>query len=114
MPPTKAPLLSACANQTVDWPRMNAAIRNHRANCAACNQIARSQSAEPLILTPEPEWPFQKICADYFEHDGHLYLTTVDRFSFWVNIYYHTQQQVPSHKPANPIHLIQSTKGNRQ
>ena len=80
--------MSARANQTVYWPGMNAAIRNHRANCAICNQIAPSQSAEPLILTPEPEWPFQKICADYFEHDGHSYLTTVDRFSFWVNIYH--------------------------
>ena len=80
--------MSTRANQTVYWPGMNADIRNHRSICTTCNQIAPSQPAEPLILTPKPEWPFQKICADYFEHEGHSYLTIVDRFSFWLNIYH--------------------------
>ena len=80
--------MSARANQTVYWPGMNAAIRTHRSNCASCNQIAPSQSAEPMIITPDPEWPFQQICVDYFEHEGHSYLTSVDRYSFWINIFH--------------------------
>ena len=80
--------MSARANQTVYWPGLNAAIRTHRSNCSPCNQIAPSQPAEPLILTPDPEWPFQQIYTDYFEHEGHSYLTTVDRYSFWINIYH--------------------------
>lgn len=66
--------MSARANQNVYWPEMNTAIGNHRSICTICNEIAPRQSAEPLILTPETEWPFQKICADYFEHEGHTYL----------------------------------------
>ena len=80
--------MSARANQTVYWPGMNACIRNHRNQCADCNQIAPSQSAEPLILTASPDWPFQQLCTDYFEHEGSSYLTIVDRFSYWLNIYH--------------------------
>ena len=80
--------MTARANQTVYWPEMNASIRNHRSMCQSCCQIAPSQSSEPLILTPPPQWPFQQICADYFENEGHSYLTIVDRFSYWINIYH--------------------------
>ena len=83
-----ATAMSARANQTVYWPGMNAAIRNHRSTCTNCNQIAPRQPSEPLILTPKPELPFQKICADFFEHDGHSYLTVLDRFSYWINVYH--------------------------
>ena len=80
--------MTARANQTIYWPEMNASIRNHRSMCQSCCQIAPSQSSEPLILTPPPQWPFQQICADYFENEGHSYLTIVDRFSYWINIYH--------------------------
>ena len=30
---------------------------------------------EPPIVTPHPDCPFQKICRDYFESNGHHYLT---------------------------------------
>ena len=80
--------MTARANQTVYWPGMNASIRLHRTSCRACNEIAPSQSSEPLIMTPPPEWPFQKICADYFDSDGHSYITIVDRFSYWMEIYH--------------------------
>ena len=33
------------------------------------------------------EWLFQRVCADYFHHKGHNYLTIVDRFSGWPWIY---------------------------
>lgn len=80
--------MSAHANKTIYWPGMNACIRNHRAQCVDCNQIAPSRPAEPLILTSSPEWPFQQLCTDYFEHEGSSYLTIFDRFSFWLNIYH--------------------------
>jgi len=59
--------MSACANQSVYWPGMNASIQNHRSTCQSCNQIAPSEPSEPLIKSPSPEWLFQQICADYFE-----------------------------------------------
>ena len=35
-----------------------------------------------------PDWPFQLICADYFELNSHSYQATVDWFSGWLNIYH--------------------------
>ena len=46
------------ANSTVYWPGMHSAISNDRIHCATCEANAPSQSAEPLILSPAPEWPF--------------------------------------------------------
>ena len=40
------------------------------------------------MATPSPNWPFQLICADYFEQNNHSYLAIVDRFSGWLNIYH--------------------------
>lgn len=39
-----------------------------------------------MLLSPSPQYPFQQICADYFENEGHTYLTIVDIFSYWLNI----------------------------
>ena len=55
-------------------------------NCQGCNSIAPSQLKEPLIISKTPEYPFQYICADYFEIKGNQYLTVVDRFSSWIMI----------------------------
>ena len=71
------------ANSTVYWPGMHSAISNHRIHCATCEANAPSQSAEPLILSPAPEWPFQQVCADYFFIESHGYLVVVDRYSGW-------------------------------
>ena len=76
------------ADVTIYWPGINSCILNFRAQCHSCTTNAPSQSKEPLLLTSSPEWPFQQICADYFELDGNGYLTIVDRFSGWISLYY--------------------------
>ena len=78
--------MQARANQTVDWPRMNASIRNFKAGYTTCSNIAPSQSKETITLSPPPQWPFQQICIDYFEISGHTYLSCVDRFSGWLSL----------------------------
>ena len=65
--------MQARANQTVYWPGMNASIRNFKASCTTCSNIAPSQSKETINLSPPPQWPFQQICIDYFEISGHTY-----------------------------------------
>ena len=40
------------------------------------------------MATTCPDWPFQLICADYFELNNHSYLAIVERFSGWLNIYH--------------------------
>ena len=76
------------ANKAIYWPGMNASIQNKRYTCTACNEIAPSQPKEPMMQTPEPEWPFQQICTDYFELNGHAYLSIVDRFTGWPIVYH--------------------------
>ena len=80
--------MKARANTTIYWPGMINNIRSTRYNCKHCNEIAPSQPKEPLMATPSPDWPFQLICADYFELNNHSYLAIVDRFSGWLNIYH--------------------------
>ena len=76
------------ANQTVYWPGTTNSIRNMRHNCQRCNNIAPSQLKEPLNISKTAEYPFQYICADYFEIKGNHYLAVVDRFSSWMMIYH--------------------------
>ena len=80
--------MKARANKTVYWPGMHASIQNTRYTCTTCNEIAPSQSKEPITPSPEPDWPFQQICADYFELNGHAYLSIVDRYSGWPSVYH--------------------------
>ena len=62
------------ANAAVYWPGINNDISNVQYTCLFCNS-------------------FQQICVDYFETSGHHYLSFVDRFSGWLNIY-----DYPPHK----------------
>ena len=75
-------------NQTVYWPGIMSSIRNMWYKCQICNSIAPSQSKEPLIISKTPEYPFQYICADYFEIKENHYLAVLDRFSSWIMIYH--------------------------
>ena len=73
---------------TVYWPGMNASIRNFRVNCPIYATIAPSQSWEPIVMTPAPEWPFQQIVMDIF-HVGHVaYLACADRLTGWLILYH--------------------------
>ena len=53
------------------------------------------------LLAPIAEWPFQQVCADFFENEGHSYLTIVDRFSSWLNIYHFPHQTANSNAIIN-------------
>lgn len=76
------------ANISVYWPGINSSVLNLRAECRSCTSHSPSQSREPIIVTPPTEWPFQKVCGDYFDINGRGYLTIVDRFSGWISLYH--------------------------
>ena len=67
---------------------MSASINNYRVNCRDCQENAPSQSAEPMIQSPAPEWPFQQVCMDYFFIGDHAYLVIVDRYSGWPSVFH--------------------------
>ena len=81
--------MASRAKNAVYWPGIDADIRNKRYTCHTCNEMAPSNSKEPLILSPSPLYPFQKICLNYFELGHHCYLVCVDRFSGWITIHYY-------------------------
>ena len=73
------------ARNALWWPRVNQEIENMVNNCEACskNQVPR---AEPMIGTKTPEYPWQKIGADFFEWNNTTYLLLVDYLSRWIEI----------------------------
>ena len=74
------------ARQTVYWPGIEGDLNYHRASCDTCNAHAPSQPEEPLILTPAPEYPFQKTAADLGQTNGHNYLIHADRLTGWIEL----------------------------
>ena len=73
--------MTAWAVSTVFWPGITPAIASIRCNCGHCNCMAPSQpSALPY---PPPTYPFQCICADFFNLKGMYYLVVVDQYSNW-------------------------------
>lgn len=78
--------MKARARASVYWPGLSAAISSRRAQCHTCNRISPSQAAEPMVISEAPEYPFDKVVADYFFLAGIKYLVYADRYTGWVVI----------------------------
>ena len=70
----------------VFWPGISAAIHDVRARCRICNTIAPSQPAEPPITADPPQFPYEQVCADFFELGGIQYLAMAARYSGWLSV----------------------------
>ena len=73
------------------WPGLDADVKQMRSQCRQCNEQAPSQPAEPLMLTPPPQVPFEKTAADFFSLQGHTFIVYADRFSGWIEV-----ERIPS------------------
>ena len=62
------------AEASIFWPGITTDIHATRTNCSHCNQMALSQAALPPTPPMIAAYPFQCICADYFQHQGMNYL----------------------------------------
>ena len=78
--------MSANARERLFWPRLDADINQTRMQCRDCNVNAPSQPAEPQIVTPDPELPFEQVCTDFCKIGSFCYLIYADRFSNWVEV----------------------------
>ena len=65
------------ANQSVWWPGMSREIADLVQNCRTCARDERNKK-EPLIATPTPELPWQKVASDLFEWNKQQYLLVID------------------------------------
>ena len=75
--------MNAMAKASVFWPGITIQIQELRNNYQACHRIAPSNPRPPPTSSPDPVYPFQMICADYFCYGGHNNLVIVDRYSGW-------------------------------
>ena len=98
--------MQSTASKTIYWPGINNHIKNMRDTCHSCSYNAPSHFKETLILTSLPNWPFQKICGDYFESKRHCYLTITKRFSGWICIYHFPNGSATSNNLINQCRIL--------
>ena len=72
------------ARESVFWPGMTAALKNHVNQCDVCRTFEMSQQKEKLYPHEVPDKPWSKVAVDLFEFSNRHYLVTVDYYSnFW-------------------------------
>ena len=74
-------VMSQRAADTVFWPGISIDINRTREQCEHCHRIAKSNALIPPEDITPPEYPFQRICVDYFQYCNNNYLVIVDRYS---------------------------------
>ena len=73
------------ARQSVWWPGISKDLEELVQNCPECCR-AQKQRAQPLMPTPLPELPWQKVATDLFEWKQATFLLIVDYFSRFIEI----------------------------
>ena len=67
------------------WPGVKQQLENLVHKCPECSKAAQAPR-QPLICTPLPQHPWEKVASDLFEMDGKTYLLVVDYFSRYVEV----------------------------
>ena len=71
--------------QSVWWPGISKELEELVNRCHVCCKT-QSQRAEPLITTPLPDLPWQKVATDIFEWKKSNYLLIVDYYSRFIEV----------------------------
>jgi transposase InsO family protein len=74
------------ARGSVYWLGITGHIENLVKSCEHCQKHQKTQRHEPLMPTPLPERPWQRVAADLCDHDGTMYLVVVDYYSRFIEI----------------------------
>lgn len=76
------------ANQTVWWSGLSSEIDNYIRQCTHCQMKRPSQRSEPMVSTPLPDRPWQKIGTDLLDYKGKTFIVMVDYYSRYIEIAY--------------------------
>ena len=68
------------------WPGIAGDVKSIVASCDHCQTFKPSQRKEPLVTTPLPDLPWQRIGVDLCQFERHEYLVMVDYHSRWIEI----------------------------
>ena len=68
------------AKISVWWPGLTRCLTSFVSSCPECARVAK-QPKEPLIPSPLPNYPWQRVAADLFHLKGEEYIVVVDYFS---------------------------------
>ena len=74
------------AGMSVWWPGLEKEMQELVTKCPECMQIRPTQRKEPLMTTPLPQRPWQKVRADICEYEKRNYLIVIDYFSRYLEI----------------------------
>ena len=74
------------AKSSVWWPGLSKELKNTVISCQVCRELKRTQQKEPLISTPLPDRPWQRIALDLCEHKHQNYLVISDYYSRFLEI----------------------------
>ena len=86
-----------CLSSSVWWPGVSKEMGNFIQSCPVC-QKTTFPAREPLITTPLPSYPWERIAVDLFELKGSMYLLVVDYYSQFVEV-----QKLSSTTPTSVI-----------
>ena len=70
---------------SVWWPGAKRQLEELVHNCPECTKAMQAQK-QPLISTPLPEHPWEKLASDLFEINGNMHLLVVDYFSRYMEV----------------------------
>ena len=73
------------AKESVWWPGLSKQMEEVVRKCPECIKN-QPPSTEPLLSTPLPSLPWQRVATDLFEWEKSNYLLNVDYFSRWIEI----------------------------
>ena len=73
------------ARQSIWWPGISRDLEQLVQNCTECCK-AQKQRAQPMIPSPLPDLPWQKVATNLFEWKQETYLLIVDYYSRFIEI----------------------------
>ena len=74
------------AKLSVWWPGISGEIERYIKQCTTCSKHIKNRR-EPLIPTPLPEYPWQKVSTDLFQLNKHIYLVVTDYYSRYPEVH---------------------------
>ena len=89
-----------CVSSAVWWPSIKHQVEQLVKSCLACTKVIVAHR-QPMIASPLPNHPWDKVASDLFELNGKTYLLVADYFSCYLEV-----QTLTTTTSASVIHAL--------